>query len=118
MVQGAIMNLLRIRLSILALGLGLALIPLLGAVPRPAAATFSTPTVNGVISAGEYGNHTNGANQQQSGGQTWYMTWDNTNLYIALTNVPDPGHGALIYLDKDPLTPINGGSNSNGTLVG
>lgn len=45
------------------------------------------------------------------------MTWDNTNLYIGIT-FSSVGEGAVIYLDKNPLTPINSGTNSEGTIVG
>ena len=78
---------------------------------------FNTPTVNGTITAGEYGTHTNGQNQQTSGGQTWYMTWDNTNLYVAIANA-SLTEAAVLYLDKNPLSPINGGSTTDGTIVG
>lgn len=75
------------------------------------------PVVDGVISAGEYGVHTNGQNQQTSGRQLWYMTWDNTNLYAAIMNA-DITQGGVLYLDKNPLVPNNGGTNTDGTIVG
>lgn len=78
---------------------------------------FNTPTINGSIGTSEYGTHTDGQNQQGNGTQTWYMTWDNTNLYIGITTA-NTGEGAVVYIDKDPLNPINGGSNSDGTLAG
>lgn len=80
-------------------------------------AQFGTPTVDGTITAGEYGNHTNGANQGTSGGQVWYMTWDDTNLYVGL-DVANAFEGAVLYLDINPITPINAGSNSDGNLGG
>ena len=46
-------------------------------------AQFTTPTVNGSIGTNEYGVHTNG-NNQETNTITWYMTWDNTNLYIGI----------------------------------
>ena len=50
----------------------------------PAAAQWSTPVVDGVIGTGEYGNAQNGTNQiATNSGQTWYMTWDATDLYVA-----------------------------------
>lgn len=82
-----------------------------------ASAQFATPTVNGTIAAGEYGTHTDGQNQQTSGGQTWYMTWDNSNLYVGISNA-NVAEGAVLYLDTDPIKPINGGTNANGSLVG
>lgn len=74
---------------------------------------FNTPTINGTIDGSEYGDHTDGQNKQDD----FYMTWDDSNLYIGITS-SDILEAAVIYLDKDPLTPINGGSNSNGTIVG
>ena len=55
------------------------------AVPGLGPAQFSSPTVNGTTAAGEYGIHTNGQNQETSGSQTWYMTWDANNLYVGST---------------------------------
>ncbi len=79
---------------------------------------FTTPTINATIDTNEYGTHTNGQNQQSTGsGATWFMTWDNTNLYIGITGA-NVGEAAIIYLDSNPIVPINGGNNSNGTLVG
>ncbi|MFZ1598497.1 MAG: hypothetical protein WAW26_21835, partial [Anaerolineae bacterium] len=87
------------------------------AVPSLALAQFASPTVNGTIAASEYGTHTNGQNQETSGSQTWYMTWDDTNMYVGIAGA-STGEAAVIYLDKDPLSPINGGTSSNGTIVG
>ncbi len=75
------------------------------------------PAVNGTIGTNEYGTHTNGQNQQQNGGQTVFMTWDNSNLYVAVTSA-NTAEALVLYLDKDPQVPVNGGTNSNGTLVG
>ena len=50
-------------------------------------AQFNTPTINGAISANEYGVHIDGQNQKNTASaQTWYLTWDDTNLYVAVTN--------------------------------
>ena len=87
------------------------------AVPSLALAQFASPTVNGTIAASEYGTHTNGQNQETSGSQTWYMTWDDTNMYVGIAGA-STGEAAVIYLDKDPLSHINGGTSSNGTIVG
>jgi len=43
--------------------------------------TFVPPTCDGVIGTNEYGGS---SYQTTSGSQTWYMTWDATNLYMAL----------------------------------
>jgi glycosidase len=81
-------------------------------------AQFATPSVNGAIAAGEYGTHIDGQNQQSTGsGQNWYMTWDNSNLYVGITNA-NLGEGAVIYIDKNPVSPVNGGDNSNGSVAG
>jgi len=95
--------------------LAAALAALALALAAPAAAL--TPTVDGTISAGEYGSHVNGQNQQSNGGQTWYMTWDATHLYLAVTGA-NLGEGAVLYLDASPVAPINGGTNADGTLTG
>jgi hypothetical protein len=44
-------------------------------------ASWHSPTCDGVISTNEYGD---AKNATTSGQQTWYMTWDATNLYVAL----------------------------------
>jgi glycosidase len=79
-------------------------------------AQFNTPTIDGVISPNEYGVHTNGQNQQTSGGQNWFMTWDNTNLYVAVTNA-NLAEAAVVAIDRNPVSPPNGGTNADGTLA-
>ena len=44
---------------------------------------WNSPTCDGTISSGEYGG---ASNHTASGSSVWYMTWDATNLYVALTN--------------------------------
>ena len=79
-------------------------------------AQFNTPVIDGVISANEYGVHVEGQNQKDSlTGQTWYMTWDNTNLYVAVTNA-NLAEGAVIAIDRNPVSPPNGGTDADGTL--
>ena len=81
-------------------------------------AQFATPIVNGLISANEYGVHTDGQNQQSTGtGQNWYLTWDDNNLYVGITNA-NLSESAVIYIDKNPIAPVNGGDDTNGNLVG
>jgi len=80
-------------------------------------ATAAGNVVNGVIGTNEYGVHTNGNNQQSSATGTWYMSWDATNLYIAATGGTTTEAGVL-YLDKNAITPVNGGTNADGSLVG
>jgi hypothetical protein len=74
---------------------------------------FTTPSINGSIVSNEYGTHTNGQNQQGN----WYITWDATNLYIAIINT-DVDRPAIFYIDKNPIVPVNGGANTDGSLVG
>ena len=64
----------------------LAAIPL-AAGYYPLHAQFKTPTIDGVIQPGEYGNTQNRTNQISTNtGQTWYMTWDASNLYVGISN--------------------------------
>ena len=80
-------------------------------------AQFTTPTIDGVISPNEYGVHVDGQNQKNTGSaQTWFLTWDNTNLYVAVTNA-NLGEAAVINIDRNPVTPPNGGTNADGTLA-
>ena len=84
----------------------------------PLHAQWATPNIDGTIEPGEYGNTTNGTNQIGTGsGQTWYMTWDATNLYVGITNA-NLSEAAVIYIDANPLNPPNGGTNANGSLSG
>ncbi|MCS7211806.1 MAG: hypothetical protein NZ844_09295, partial [Chloroherpetonaceae bacterium] len=77
------------------------------------------PTRDGVISPGEYGDHTNGANRWNDGARDWYMAWDDNNLYIAVNANGNANTDELVlYIDTDPQTPANGGTNANGALGG
>lgn len=78
---------------------------------------FSTPTLNGAIAPAEYGLHLEGLNQLTSTTTIWYMAWDANNLYLAYSgsNVTE---GAVMYLDFNPVIPVNGGSDANGSLQG
>ncbi|AWA29033.1 hypothetical protein HYN48_02425 [Flavobacterium magnum] len=81
------------------------------------ATTGSGFAVDGTISANEYGNHTDGNNRQTSGSSVTYMKWDATNLYVGVTGA-SLSEGFVMYLDKDPQTLVNGGTNANGTNIG
>ncbi len=82
-------------------------------------AQFNTPTIDGSIGSGEYGNHTDGFNQYNDGTRNWYLTWNNTHLFIATDGNGNPGDDELvIFIDTDPQTPANGGSDANGALGG
>jgi glycosidase len=90
----------------------------LAACRMPLDAQFNTPSVDGVIQAGEYGNTQNGTNQIGTNtAQTWYMTWDASNLYVGITNA-NLSEGAVIYIDANPVNPPNGGTNADGNLAG
>ena len=80
-------------------------------------AQFTTATMDGVISANEYGVHTNGQNQQTDGGTTYFMCWDANNLYLAFSG-SNYNEAGVLYLDYNPVIPVNGGSNADGTNQG
>ena len=85
---------------------------------NPLCGQFTTPSINGVIQPGEYGNTQNGTNQIGTNtGQTWYMTWDASRLYVGIANA-NLSEGAVIYIDANPVNPPNGGTNANGNLSG
>ncbi len=74
----------------------------------PVSAQWTTPKVDGIIESGEYGNTGNGTNQIGTNtSQTWYMTWDATNLYVGITNA-NLAEGAVIYI----------GTGGSGTTTG
>ena len=77
----------------------------------------TAPTINGSLGAGEYGTHTDGQNQQLSNSRTWYMTWNDTALFVFVSGAGS-GNRVLMYFDVDPIAPINGGTSTNGTLTG
>jgi len=82
------------------------------------AATFgSAPTCDGTVASGEYGSHVEGQNQYTSASQSWFLTWDDTNLYVAVANA-NVAEGAVLYLDKSPLSPPTSGSDTSGNLAG
>jgi hypothetical protein len=64
-------------------------------VDATAEAGIVAPVCDGVIGAGEYGGASNQA--ASATGQTWYLTWDDTNLYVALQNA-NIGEGMVLYL--------------------
>lgn len=80
-------------------------------------AQFNTPAIDGVISANEYGVHVDGQNQKNTASaQTWYLSWNDTNLYVAVTNA-NLAEGSVIAIDRNPVSPANGGTNADGTLA-
>ena len=82
----------------------------------PASAQWSTPTIDGSIGTGEYGAN-NSLQNAGNTGQTWYMTWDATNLYVGIVNA-NLAEGAVIYVAPNPQSPPTCCSDSNGSLAG
>jgi hypothetical protein len=74
------------------------------------------PTCDGTIATAEYGVHVAGSNQYTNSdtSQTWYMTWDDTAVYFAVTNA-NAAEAAVVYLDANPVT---GGTDADGNTAG
>jgi glycosidase len=86
------------------------------AVIAPLNAQWATPTIDGSIAPGEYGNNNSIANAGNTG-QTWYMTWDANNLYVGIVNA-NLAEAAVIYVAGNPQTPPTCCSNADGNLGG
>jgi len=82
----------------------------------PAWAQWATPTIDGYIAPGEYGTN-NQLNNAGNTGQTWYMTWDASNLYVGIVNA-NLAEGAVIYFKGNPQNPPTCCSNADGNLTG
>ena len=74
-------------------------------------AQFQTAAINGLIAPGEYAN-----TWADGGGRTFYMTWDETNLYFAVSGLTNPGDGILLHIDTDPQPLANSGTPANGSI--
>jgi hypothetical protein len=59
------------------------------------ASSIVAPTCDGVVGPNEYGGAGNQA--ASSSGQTWLMTWDTTNLYVAIEGA-NIDEGSILYL--------------------
>jgi hypothetical protein len=71
---------------------------------------FVAPTCDGTISPGEYGTIAN--EQTNTGtGQIWYMTWDSTNLYVAIDKATVT-EGGVLYVALSPGDAGSGGLTS------
>ncbi|MBL7927101.1 MAG: T9SS type A sorting domain-containing protein [Bacteroidia bacterium] len=70
---------------------------------------------NALTSSNEYGS--GNVNNYTSGGQTWYITWDATYVYVHLVNANVSEFG-IMYFDINPIAPVNGGNNTNGSIMG
>jgi hypothetical protein len=85
-------------------------------VATPIAVT--PPSLDGTIASGEYGTHVNGQNQEASAPSTyWYMTWTATHLYVGVT-AANVAEGVVLYIEHAPLSPSNGGTDADGSLIG
>ena len=82
----------------------------------PVRAQWNTPTIDGYIAPGEYGSNNSLSNAGNTG-QTWYMTWDATNLYVGIVNA-NLGEAAVIYIAGNPQNPPTCCSNADGNLTG
>lgn len=88
----------------------------------PVVVVVTPPVVDGTIGAGEYGSHVDGQNQQVSivgnpASTTWFMTWTATDLYVGVS-AANVAEGVVLYVDTSPLSPANGGTDADGTLLG
>jgi hypothetical protein len=82
----------------------------------PVWAQWATPTIDGNISVDEYGSNNSLSNAGNTG-QTWYMTWDATNLYVGIVNA-NLSEGAVIYVTGNPQNPPTCCTNADGNLTG
>jgi len=82
----------------------------------PVWAQWNTPTIDGSIAPGEYGSNNSLGNAGNTG-QTWYMTWDATNLYVGIVNA-NISESAVIYVAGNPQNPPTCCSNADGNLTG
>jgi hypothetical protein len=76
----------------------------------PMRAQWATPNIDGYIANGEYGSN-NQLNNAGNTGQTWYMTWDATNLYVGIVNA-NIYEAGVIYIRRTrrPVAPIPTGT--------
>lgn len=72
------------------------------------AGSFVTPVCDGVIGLTEYGPAAD--NSTTSGDQQWSVTWDDTSLYLAVSNAA-VGEGLVLYIDTQ-----EGSGSTNGQV--
>ena len=82
----------------------------------PASAQWNSPIIDGSIGIGEYGTN-NSLQNAGNTGQTWYVTWDATNLYVGIVNA-NLAEGAVIYLTANPQNPPTCCGDGDGNLTG
>ena len=91
---------------------------LLTLVPFGARAQYSTPTVDATYDGSpNYPTQTTVTGNNGAGSTKYAVTWNATDFFVHIdgANQTEP---VSIFLDIDPIVPVNGGSNSHGTLVG
>ncbi|HXZ81152.1 MAG TPA: hypothetical protein VEG30_14580, partial [Terriglobales bacterium] len=86
------------------------------AAASPLRAQWATPTIDGSITPGEYGTNNSLSNAGNTG-QTWYMTWDASNLYVAIVNA-NLSEGAVVYVTGNPQNPVTCCTDADGNLSG
>src|SRR4051794_22150717 len=91
-------------------------LPLAIFASTPVFAQWNTPTIDGNIALGEYGTN-NQLNNAGNTGQTWYMTWDASNLYVGVVNA-NIGEGSVLYIKGNPQNPATCCSNADGSSTG
>ncbi len=52
-----------------------------------------------------------------AGANGWSVAWDNNYFYVHKTG-GGGGDGMFVFLDVNPIIPVSGGTNANGSLVG
>ncbi len=73
----------------------------------------SKPTVKGIIGAGEYANTYNAGEVNN-----YYLTRNATTLFVAV-DVGNATNDAInFYVNANPISVVNGGTNTDGTLTG
>jgi len=82
----------------------------------PVWAQWNTPTIDGYVAPGEYGSNNSLSNAGNTG-QTWYMTWDASNLYVGIVNA-NLSEAAVIYVSGNPQNPPTCCGNGDGNLIG
>lgn len=82
----------------------------------PVGAQWATPAVDGSVAPGEYGDNNSLSNAGNTG-QTWYMTWDATNLYVGIVSA-NLSEGAVIYVTGNPQNPPTCCTDADGNATG
>lgn len=77
------------------------------------------PVIDGVINAQqlEYGNNEENHDRRTSGPVIWWITWNDDNFFVANRGLA-AADGSVCYFDRNPISPVNGGTNVDGTLAG